>query len=137
MLNFVKGPYLKAYGNVDAESGKLSVDAEFAAARGRFRGYVKPFIDDLDVLRWDQEREGLPGKLWEGPIELVGEILEDQDKDRIATRVPFSGSIDSPDADIWSTIGGLLKNAFIEALRRGLEDKVGLSRTGADKKEEG
>jgi hypothetical protein len=130
-------PYLKAYGNVDAEKGKLSIDAEFAAARGRFRGYVKPFIDDLDVLRWDQEQESLPGKLWEGLVEVVGEILEDQDKDRIATRVPFSGSIDNPDADIWSTIGGLLKNAFIEALRRGLEDKVGISQTGADKKEEG
>jgi hypothetical protein len=129
--------YLRAYGNVDAERGKLSVDAEFAAARGRFRGYVKPFIDDLDVLRWDQEKEGLPGKLWEGLIEVVGEVLEDQDKDRIATRVPFSGSIENPDADIWSTVGGLLKNAFIESLRRGLEDKVGISLSSAGKKEEG
>jgi hypothetical protein len=122
--------FLKAYGNVDAERGKLSIDAEFAAARGRFRGYVKPFIDDLQVLRWDEEEEGFFGKLWEGLVEVAGEILEDQDKDRIATRIPFSGSIEGPDADVWSTIGGLLKNAFIESLRRGLEGKIGLTQRG-------
>jgi hypothetical protein len=122
--------FLKAYGNVDAERGKLSVDAEFAARRGRFRGYVKPFIDDLQLLRWKEEEESFFGKLWEGLVGLVGEILEDQDKSRIATRIPFSGSVDDPDPDIWSTIGGLLKNAFIEALRRGLEDKIGLKASG-------
>jgi hypothetical protein len=91
---------------------------------------VKPFIDDLQVLEWDREEEGFFGKLWEGVVEVAGEILEDQDKDRIATRIPFSGSIEGPDADIWSTIGGLLKNAFIESLRRGLEGKIGLTRRG-------
>jgi hypothetical protein len=122
--------FLKAYGNVDAERGTLSIDTEFAASRGRFKGYVKPFIDDLQVLRWDQEEEGFFGKLWEGVVEVAGEILEDHDKDRIATRIPFSGSVEGPEADVWSTIGGLLKNAFIESLRRGLEGKVGLSRSG-------
>jgi len=125
--------FLKAYGNVDAEAGKLSVDSEFAASRGRFRGYIKPFIDDLDVLRWDQEEEGLFGKLWEGLVEFVGEILEDQSKDRIATRVPFSGSIDDPEADVWSTIGGVLKNAFIEAMRRGIEGEINLKDAQAKK----
>ena len=89
------------------------------------------------MLRWSQEEESLPGKLWEGLVEVVGEVLEDQDSDRIATRVPFSGSIENPEADIWSTVGGLLRNAFIEALRRGLEGKIGISRTGAPKGEEG
>jgi hypothetical protein len=35
----------------------------------------------------------------------------------------------------WSTIGGLLRNAFIEALRRGLEGSVELG--GAKTKREG
>ncbi len=117
-------PFLKAYASVDAEAGKLSVDAEFAASHGRFRGYVKPFVDDLDVLRWGEEREGFFNKVWQAVVEVAGEILEDQDKSRIATKVPFSGSIDDPGADVWSTVGGLLKNAFIEALRRGLENDI-------------
>jgi hypothetical protein len=117
--------FLKAYANVDAERGKISIDTEVAASKGRFRGYVKPFIDDLQVLDWNKENEGLLTKLWEGVVEVVGEVLEDQDKDRIATRVPLRGSIDDPEADIWSTIGGVLKNAFLEALRRGIEHEIG------------
>jgi hypothetical protein len=118
--------FLKAYANVDAEAGKLSIDAEFSASKGRFRGYVKPFIDGLDVLRWNQEKEGFFGKVWQAVVELAAEVIEDQDKSRIATKVPFAGSIDDPEADTWSTIGGLLKNAFIESLRRGFEKEIGI-----------
>jgi hypothetical protein len=126
-------PFLKAYASIDAERGKLSVDTEFAASKGRFRGYVKPFIDDLQVLDWDRERESFFNKVWQGVVEVASEILEDQDKSRIATRVPFSGSIDDPEADVWSTIGGVLKNAFLEALRRGIEGKIDLKGAQAKK----
>ena len=118
--------FLKAYASVDAESGKLSVDTELAASKGRFRGYVKPFIDDLQVLDWEKESEGFLSRVWEGVVEVAAEVLENQGKDRIATRVPLSGSVEGPDADIWSTIGGLLKNAFLEALRRGVEGEINL-----------
>jgi hypothetical protein len=49
-------PYLRAYANVDAEQGTFAMDAELAARDGRFNGYVKPFVKDLDVLRWKEER---------------------------------------------------------------------------------
>lgn len=119
--------YLRAYANLDVEKGTLSIDAELAASKGRFKGYVKPFVEDLDVLRWQREEESLPNKLWQGLADAVGELLEDQDKDRIASRVPFEGRLDNPEADVWSALGSLLKNAFIEALRRGLEGRISLS----------
>jgi hypothetical protein len=125
--------FLKAYASVDAEAGKLSVDTELAASRGRFRGYVKPFIDDLQVLDWENERESFLNKIWQGVVEVAAEVLEDQSKDRVATRIPFEGTVDDPQADIWSTIGGILKNAFLESLRRGLEDKVTLGDASAAK----
>lgn len=125
--------FLKAYASVDAERGKISIDTEIAASKGRFRGYVKPFVDDLQVLDWEKENEGFLGKIWEGVVEVAGEILEDQDKDRIATRIPLRGSVDNPEADIWSTIGGVLKNAFLEALRRGIEGKIGTGGASASK----
>jgi uncharacterized protein involved in outer membrane biogenesis len=119
--------FLKAYASIDAERGKLSVDTELAASKGRFRGYVKPFIDDLQVLDWNRESEGFFTRVWEGIVEVAAEVLEDQGKDRVATRIPFSGTIDDPQADVWSTIGGILKNAFLESLRRGLEDEIAVS----------
>jgi hypothetical protein len=116
--------FLRAYASIDAERGTLSLDGEFAAAKGRFRGYVKPFIEDLDVLRWGEEKENVINELWQGLVELAGTILEDSDKNRVATRIAFAGAIDAPEANLWSTIGGLLRNAFIESLRRGLEGRV-------------
>lgn len=121
-------PFLQAYANVDAEAGTLSVDCEIAASDGRFRGYVKPFVRNLQLLRWDEEKEGFFGKLWEGVAEVITEVFEDQSKSQVATRIPFSGSVDAPKADLWSTIGGLLKNAFLESLRRGLEKNIGIGR---------
>jgi len=118
-------PFLKAYANVDAEGGTISLDAEFAAKGGKFDGYAKPFIKDLQILKWDEEKEGFFGKLWEGVVQVLGDVLEDHSKDRIATRVPFRGSIEDPSADVWTTIGGLLKNAFLQSLRRGLEGSIG------------
>jgi hypothetical protein len=118
--------FLQAYANVDAEAGTFSLDAEFSASGGRFKGYAKPFIKDLQVLKWDEEKEGFFGKLWEGLIEVAGEIFEDQSKDRIATRIPLSGSVEGPDADIWTTVGGVLRNAFLQSLRRGLEGSIKL-----------
>lgn len=120
--------FLKSHANIDAEKGKFSVDTELAASSGEFRGYIKPFIRDLQVLDWSEEEEGFLTKVWEGAVEVAGEVLEDQPRDTIATRVPLQGEIEDPQPGIWSTIGGLLRNAFIESLRRGIEGSVGLKR---------
>lgn len=117
--------FLRAYANIDVERGTLSLDGEFAAARGRFKGYIKPFIKDLDILRWSEEDENFINKLWQGVTEVAADILEDGDKQQIATRIPLEGAVQNPSADVWSTVGGLLKNAFIQALRRGLEGGLG------------
>jgi hypothetical protein len=116
--------YLRAFANVDVEKGTFSVDAEFAAKNGDFEGYVKPFIEDLDVLRWDKENESFVNKIWQGLVGSIGELLEDQSRDRAAMRIPIKGRFDNPDIEVWPAIGSLFRNAFIEALRRGLEGSV-------------
>jgi uncharacterized protein involved in outer membrane biogenesis len=114
-------PFLKAYADVDAEGGTISVDAEFQASHGRFEGYVKPFIQNMHVLNWKADNESIFRKLWEGVVQLVGNVLENPKHERIATKVPLSGNFDKPNTGAWAAIGGLLKNAFIVALQRGLE----------------
>lgn len=118
--------FLKAYANVDAEKGTFSIYSEAESKQGRFEGYVKPIIRDLKILRWKDEQEGFFGKLWEGMVELGKDILRNRDKNQVATRIPISGKIDNPNADIYETVIEVLRNAFIEALRRGLEPAVGL-----------
>ena len=51
-------------------------------------------------------------------------ILQNQQKDQSALRIPISGRLESPEVGVWSALGSLLKNAFIQALNRGLEGSV-------------
>jgi hypothetical protein len=122
--------FLSAYANLNAKQGTLSVDAEFQAKGGRFDGYVKPFIHDLQVLDWKQENESLFQKMWEATAQLVGDVLTNHSDERIATRIPIRGTFDQPDTGVWPAIGGLLKNAFIVGLQRGLENSLGHKLTG-------
>jgi hypothetical protein len=117
--------FLKAYANVDAEKGTLSVYSEVDCKDGRFNGYVKPLMHDLQILNWKNEHEGFFGKLWEGVVEIGKDVFENHSKDQVATRVPLSGKIENPDADVFQTLLQVLNNAFIEALRQGLEPSMG------------
>lgn len=63
------------------------------------------------------------------------DILENDDKKQVATRVPLSGNIQSPDADIIQTVLYVLYNGFIEALKRGLEPSLGDMRMAREQTE--
>jgi hypothetical protein len=111
--------FLKVYANLDVEEGKLMSLSELRAAEGEVTGYIKVFIDELDVVRWgkDIEEDGFLQTVWEAIAGTAGEIFEDQGKDRLAARIPLFGKIDKPEPDMWATIGSILRNAFIETLK--------------------
>jgi len=127
--------FLKAYANVDAEAGTFSAYAEFAAEKGGFNGYVKPLFKDIQVAR-SRKDESLGRRIWEGLVQLAAKILENPEKERVATRIPLSGRFDKPQPDLWATIGGLLRNAYIRALVPGIEGTVGLPAEGSKKDKE-
>ena len=128
--------FLKAYGNVDAEAGTFSAYAEFAAKDGAFDGYVKPLFKDIQVARWRQD-ESFVRRVWEGIVQLAAKILENPDKERVATRIPLHGRFDKPQPDLWATIGGLLRNAYIQALVPGIEGSISLPNEGGEKAKDG
>lgn len=113
--------FLKAYVNVDAERGKLSLYSELRARNGSFQGYAKPLIEGLDLLTWKKEDERPIVKLWEGLIGAAAEVLENQSHDRLATRIPIKGRFDSPDIAAWDAIIETLRNAFVRVLQHGLD----------------
>jgi hypothetical protein len=126
--------FLKAYGNVDAEGGTFSAYAEIAAQKGAFDGYVKPLFKDIRVTQWRKD-EGLTRRVWEGLVQFAAKILENSEKKQVATRIPLKGRFDKPQPDLWATIGGLLRNAFIQALTPGIEDSVGAPLESGAKKQ--
>ena len=51
-------------------------------------------------------------------------LLKNDDNKQVATRAPFAGNFANNDVDIWTTIVNLLRNAFVQAIRGGLEGQT-------------
>lgn len=121
--------YLRSAAGVDAEGGTLDVYAEFATTDGRVEGYVKTLFTDMRLLGTTDI--GNPGDalkvLWEAIVAGAATVLENQPYDRIATKVPLRGTTRGTSADVWTTVGGLLRNAFVVALGPALDDSVELT----------
>jgi hypothetical protein len=123
--------FISAYGKFDVEKGTMEIYTELAAEQGRFTGYVKPVLTDVQVVSLKKEIE----RDHEGPLRIAWEtlvgagrgLLENDKKDQIAAKIPLSGSVAKPEVDAWSTIGSTLRNAFIQALFRGLDGQVDMS----------
>jgi hypothetical protein len=119
--------FLRAYAGVDVQRGALRLYAELQAKDGRFDGYLKPFLENVDVLdlREEAPEQGFFASLWEGLVGGTAEVVQDQTEDRVATRIPISGETEAPQIGFWTTLGNVLKNAFIEAFVPALEHSVG------------
>lgn len=126
-------PWLDTYAGVNAEAGMFSVYTEFAAAEGKFKGYVKPIAKEVKVVTPPEKRGNLFSRAWTGLVQLATTLFKNHPHDQLATRVPFSGSIDKPDADVWITVINILRNAFISAFSNSLERSVSLQGVAADR----
>ena len=119
-------PWLREYIKADAEAGDFELYTELAAADGRFRGYAKPVMREVDIYRSGEPEENPFKRLWEGIVDFAAEVLEDQDSGQVAARIPFSGKIENPEAGILETVVSVLRNAFVSAFARSLEGSVSL-----------
>lgn len=116
--------FVKAYTKTDVERGVFSLYAEAAAKDGNLTGYVKPVIQDLQILDWEKEEEGFLRKMWEGVVDVFTDVFKNQKKDQLATQVPIEGDLNNPDTKIWPTVWNTLKNAFIQALSKRVEGEI-------------
>lgn len=126
--------FFRAYANVDVEDGSFGLYTEAAAVDGRFKGYVKPIIRDMKILNLKEDKKN-PAKLfWEAMVAGVKEVLENHKENQVATQVPFSGSFSNPKAGVWPSVGALLRNAFVRALRPSLSRSIDIKTLGGLKK---
>lgn len=120
--------FIKAQGKFDVERGNLDIYSELDLMDGELNGYVKPFIKNIKVLDWksDNEKEegGILNAAKEAVIGLFSKAVENPKRKEIATTVPIQGNVNNPETSGWATFLGILKNAFIEALNRGIEGSV-------------
>jgi hypothetical protein len=119
-------PWLREYIKADAESGEFELYTEVAAADGKFKGYAKPIMRNVNIFSMEEEEPNPLRRLWEGIIEFAAEIFEDDPGDQVAARIPFSGTIEDPEAGIFETIVSVVRNAFVSSFARSLEGSISI-----------
>ncbi|MCB0763882.1 MAG: DUF748 domain-containing protein [Flavobacteriales bacterium] len=127
--------FLQAYGNVDVNKGTFGLYTEIATRQRQFDGYVKPVINDLDVLGPEDRKDTFFRKLWEGLVGTAGAILTNPKEDQVATKVRFSGKLDGPRTNTFYAVVDLLRNAFIRALQPAIDREVNINSVAAPEKE--
>ena len=119
--------FIDAFAKFDIKSGEISIYTEAAAKDGKIVGYTKPIIKNLKVLLPKVDKDKPLKVAYEAVVDVVAWIFKNHNKDQLATKVEFEGNIKKPDIDIWSLIGEVLKNAFIQALYPSLENSISLN----------
>lgn len=115
--------YLRVHTKMDAAKGELNFYSEVAVDDGNIRGYFKPLIEELD---WAQQGENatLLGKIKEGGSDLLSKLLSNPKSQKIASKIPLSGSIEDTDVNIWRTMYYLFRNAFVDAIEGEVEHTI-------------
>lgn len=116
---------LRATAGVDVSKGTLDLYCELKSRKGEVEGYMKPLLADVDVYDRAQDAEkGIGQQIYEGIVGGATEAFRNHRKDDVATEIPLRGRIESPNASVLATIGGILKNAFIQGVVPGLEGRT-------------
>jgi uncharacterized protein DUF748 len=114
-----------ATGNFDVADGRFSLYTEITVRGGAVDGYVKPLFRDVKVYDPKQDRnKNIFRKMYEGIIAGLSWILENPERDEVATTTRISGKLSNPQMSTWDVIVGLVQNAFFRAILPGLERSV-------------
>jgi hypothetical protein len=113
------GNFLVKKADLAPERGTVDLFAEFDAHDGRISGGVKPVLKDVHV----KPAKGGIGpalKAWIGDTAL--RIFSDRvpGRDAVTAVIPMQGNIGGgPKAELWPTVWGVLRNAFVTGLQSG------------------
>ncbi len=131
--------FFQAYGNFDIQQGRISLFTEIASNQGKFIGYVKPVIEDLQVLGPKDRDKPLGEQIWQGLVALGTSLIRNPNEQQIATRVPLEGDLEDPNVLTWYAVVDLLRNAFIKALEPQLDRDINIGQVdeGHEKDERG
>ncbi|HEX8037661.1 MAG TPA: DUF748 domain-containing protein [Chryseosolibacter sp.] len=136
--NLVKlNEFFQAYAKVDVNKGTFGLYTEIAAKEGKFTGYVKPLVQNIDVLGHEDRKDNILRKIWEGLADVVTEVFENQKKETVATKIPLRGKFDNPKANIFFAIAQILQNAFISALQPSIDEQINLRTVDKEQEKKG
>ena len=135
-LTYLKD-FTDAYANFTFKEGQLYVSSEVAMKDGKYDGYVKPLINNVKVADLSDSTSTFWRKAWEVVVGGVFEVFENQKRDQFATKVPFSGDVNESNVGVWTTLGNIIRNAFIDAFNKNIDSTVNLNSVDEAEEDEG
>lgn len=119
--------FLRAYGKFDVARGDFAMFTSVAATNNAYQGYIKVFFNNLNVFEWqkeEREHKSAVKIFWDAIVGAVSTVFRNLPKDQLAVKVPISGVYTNSSVDLTSTIGSLLRNAFVRALIPKYDEKI-------------
>jgi hypothetical protein len=104
--------------DLQAEEGTIDAFVEIKAKDGHLRGGVKPVLKNIEIRsKGDDLGDRIKAALADAAVELLSDDVPG--RDAVATTIPIRGRIDQPDMQLLPTVLGVIRNAFVVALRSG------------------
>lgn len=104
----------------DLQAGKGTIDifADFVCKGGTLSGGVKPVLKNIEIRPaeagpWDRLKAWLADKT----VKTVSDRVPG--RHAAATTIPIEGRLTDPDVELWPTVLGVVRNAFVEGLTSG------------------
>lgn len=112
------GNFLVKKADLAPQKGAIDLFAEFDAHDGVIAGGVKPVLKDIDVK---PAKGGIGPALKAWVADAALHIFSDRVPGRNATAavIPMEGTVNGPKPQLWPTIWGVLRNAFVAGIRSG------------------
>jgi len=103
---------------LQAPEGTIDVFVEFDCRNGQLTGGVKPVLKNVKVRPADK---GFFSSLKAWVTDLAVKLFSDRvpNRNAVATVIPIKGTLTGPDVQLWPSIFGVLRNAFVEGLTSG------------------
>ncbi|GKS57965.1 hypothetical protein YTPLAS18_14920 [Nitrospira sp.] len=119
----------RAHADVDVTKGSFAFFSEVTVKKGSMKGYLKPLFKDIDVYDPEEdEGKGFFQQVYEGLVDTLTGILENDVRDEVATTTDVSGPLADPRTSTWQVLVNLIKNAFFQAILPGFQQQAGQGR---------
>jgi len=112
--------YLMAYAGFEVEGGQLDLYTKMTSVDGYVQGYLKPIIQHTAVKVWSGHETKPSQYIIEPLVALLSLLMKNWPHDQFATTIPVSGNFDDPRLDSWTAFINLVKNAWVEAAKPGI-----------------
>ncbi|MFM6930542.1 MAG: DUF748 domain-containing protein [Bdellovibrio sp.] len=118
--------FFLGYGPFTLSSGHFSLFAEASTKDNKIVGYIKPFFENIDVMS-PHEKYDSPKRFFnEVAIAWANMLLRNGETKTVATKIEFQGAAMSPDVNKWGALWTSLRNGFIEALKKQLDNTISI-----------